>query len=190
MGWGNRMTAEMSVNSGEVKACRGEGVLWAGGIGSCVVVAAYAPDSGIGAMAHVMLPGGSRHQDASGRTRYAEDATQEILRQMATLGAKQARLQVCLVGGGNVLGDGHDSPGPEIAESLADILGRRGIPIVAEEVGGTQRRSCNLDVARGRVTYAIGDSEQRTLWEAETRRPRPDDNDGRKASEDGREATR
>jgi hypothetical protein len=34
------------------------------------------------------------------------------------------------------------------------------------EVGGTQRRSCVLHVARGRVTYTVGDSEQRTLWEA------------------------
>ena len=72
--WINRMKDEMSVNSGEVKACRKVGILRAGAIGSCVIVAAYAPDSGIGAMAHVMLPGASRDRDPSGKTRYAEAA--------------------------------------------------------------------------------------------------------------------
>jgi len=37
----------LSVNSGDVTACKGEGVLRASAIGSCVVVTAYDPDSGV-----------------------------------------------------------------------------------------------------------------------------------------------
>ncbi len=161
--------SEVLVNSGEVKACRGEGILQASAIGSCVVVAAYDPDSAVGGMAHVMLPGESGGQDSSVKTKYAKDALEEMMRVMSDLGTMEARVHVCLIGGGNVLGDGDDSPGPDIVRSLIEILGRRGITPVAMEVGGTQRRSCALHVARGRVTYTVGDSEQRTLWEAKAR---------------------
>ena len=157
---------EIFVNSGEVKACRGDGILQASSIGSCVAVAAYDPDSAVGGVAHVMLPGESRGPDPSVKTKYARDAVEEMMRVMSNLGAMEARVHVCLIGGGNVLGDGHDSPGLGIVRSLTEILGGKGITPVAMEVGGTQRRSCALYVARGRVTYTVGDSEQRTLWEA------------------------
>jgi len=161
------MKNEISVNSGEVGVCKGEGVLRASAIGSCVVVAVFIPDCRIGGMAHVMLPGASRDRDPSGRTRYAEDAMQEMMRKMADLGTKESRIYACLIGGGNLLGDDHYSPGPEIVQSLAEILRRMSITPVAMEVGGTQRRSCSLDVGCGRVTYTVGDSTERTLWEAE-----------------------
>jgi len=167
------MKHEVFVNFGEVEACRENGVLRASAIGSCVVVTGYDVDFCVGGMAHVMLPGASRAPNPSDRTKYAEDAIQEMMRKMEALGAKAARLSVCLVGGGNVLSDGHDSLGPEIVQSLIAILGEKGIAPVAMEVGGTQRRSCSLDVSCGRVTYTIGDSVERMLWEAAAHRIAP-----------------
>jgi chemotaxis protein CheD len=160
------MNNEFSVNSGEVEACHGEGILRAGAIGSCVVVTAHDPGARVGGMAHVMLPGGSRDPDSSDRTRYAKEAIQELMRKMMAQGACEARLRVCLVGGGNVLGPEHYSPGPDIVRSVAEILGRMHLEPVATEVGGGQRRSCLLDVASGRVTYTVGDSRSMTLWDS------------------------
>ena len=157
---------EIFVNSGEAKACRGDGILQASAIGSCVVVAGYDPDSAVGGMAHVMLPGESPGPDPSVKTKYARDAVEEMMQAMSNLGAMEAQVHLCLIGGGNVLGYGHDSPGLDIVRSLTEILGGKGITPVAMEVGGTQRRICTLHVARGRIAYTVGDSEQRTLWEA------------------------
>lgn len=157
---------EVFLDSGEVKACRGGRILQASAIGSCVVVAAYDPDSAVGGMAHVMLPGESGGQDSSTKTKYARDAVEEMMRMMSDLGAKEARVRVSLLGGGNALGDGHDSPGPDIVRSLAEIPGRKGITPVAMEVGGTRRRFCAPDVARGRETPTEGESRQGMLWEA------------------------
>jgi chemotaxis protein CheD len=165
---GKRMentSQEIFVNSGEINACRGNGILHAGAIGSCVVVVAYDPDFAVGGMAHVMLPGESPDPAPSVKTKYAKDAVEEMMRVMLNLGATDDWVQVCLVGGGNVLGAGHDSPGPDIVRSLTGILGGMGITPVAMDVGGTQRRSCTLHVSCGRVTYTVGDSEQRTLWD-------------------------
>jgi chemotaxis protein CheD len=156
----------LSVNAGEIKVCRREGVLRASALGSCVAVAAYDPNSRVGSIAHVMLPGASDGRNPSKKMRYAEDAIQEMMRRMTALGVDESRMRVCLVGGANVLGDGHDSPGLDIVWSLTEILNRKGITPAAVDVGGEQRRSCTLDVAFGRVTYTIGDSAPRMLWEA------------------------
>ena len=159
---------EVSVDSGDVGACKQAGILRASAIGSCVVVTAYDPGSGVGGMAHVMLPGAAGDRAPSRKSRYAEDAIEELMRRMKKLGADPTRSPVCLVGGANVLGDGHGSPGPEIIQSLTEIFAGRGITPVATELGGTLRRSCSLDVGRARVTYTVGDSGPRVLWEAET----------------------
>ena len=160
------MERDISVDSGEVAVTKEAVVLRASAIGSCVVVAAYDANAGVGGMAHVMLPGTSPNGGGTNRTRYAGDAFDEMMRDMTALGAATNGMSVCLVGGGNVLGDGYDSPGPQNVQSLIEILGKKGIVPAAREVGGTLRRSCSLDVSCGRVTYTIGDSAERVLWQA------------------------
>jgi chemotaxis receptor (MCP) glutamine deamidase CheD len=96
--------------------------------------------------------------------KYAEDAVTELARMMAELGADATRTEVCLVGGGDIIGDGAGL-GDGIARSITEALRREGIAPVATEVGGARRRSCSLDAASGRVTYTVGDCQQRALWE-------------------------
>lgn len=160
------MNKAYSVDSGEVKVCQGDGVLLASAIGSCVAVTCYEGALCVGGMAHVMLPGASRDPNRSDRTKYAEDALSELVQKMSALGAGETGLHVCLVGGGNLLGSGHDNLGQEIVLSIVEILGRMGIEPAATDLGGTQRRSCTLDVACGRVTFTVGDSARRLLWAA------------------------
>ena len=72
-------------------------------IGSCVVIAAYDAANKVGALAHVMLPGVSPEKKASQRTRYAADAIEEMVNSMVRLGTGKENIEVCLVGGANVL---------------------------------------------------------------------------------------
>ena len=155
---------ELLVDSGEVRSCREAGLLRASAIGSCVVVTAYDQQAAVGGMAHVMLPGEFHAMVPSAKTRYASNAVHELLQQIFRLGAEQSRLTVCLVGGGNVLGDGYSSPGPEIVHSLVALFAARGITPVAMDIGGQHRRSCILDVATGCVYYTLGDSTELLLW--------------------------
>jgi hypothetical protein len=83
------MEKEFFVNSGQVKTCRGNGNLRAGAIGSCVVVTGYDPETRVGGMSHVMLPGVSREFDPSVRTKYAENALQEMMQKMSDSGQEQ-----------------------------------------------------------------------------------------------------
>jgi chemotaxis protein CheD len=153
----------VDVPTGEVAARRGAAVLQASAIGSCVVVAAFDRASRVGGMAHAMLPGSAPRGQSVCKTKYAEDAVTELVRMMAGLGADATRTETCLVGGGDIVGDGAGL-GDGIARSVTEALRREGMAPVAAEVGGTQRRSCSLDVASGRVTYTVGDSGHQTLW--------------------------
>jgi len=45
-------------------------------------------------------------------------------------------------------------------------LKEKNIPVRAQAVGGTVRRSVSLDVERGIVSYTEGDSGKTALWRA------------------------
>jgi chemotaxis protein CheD len=155
----------VNVLTGRVRTRLKHGFLRAGALGSCVAVVAYDGRSNVGGMAHVMLPGSAPDHAGSRRTRYAADAVKEMLREMQALGAKRRSVNIWLVGGANVLGAGHHSPGPQVVRSLIQVLKKRDLVPVARRTGGTLRRSCSLYVHSGRVTYRVGDSPERTLWE-------------------------
>jgi PAS domain-containing protein len=53
---------------------------------------------------------------------------------------------------------------PETAQSITELLDTMGIQPATTALGGTQRRSCALNVSCGRVTFTVGDSAERTLW--------------------------
>jgi chemotaxis protein CheD len=161
---------EVYVNSGEVEVLQGGGVLKASAIGSCVVVTVYDPHYRVGGMAHVMLPWASADHSLPTNTKYAEGAMQELMRKMANCKINKDGLDLCLVGGGNLLGKGHENLGMEIARSVNEILRRFGIKPVASELGGTLRRSCSLDVASGCVNFTVGDSIQHMLWQSNSTR--------------------
>jgi chemotaxis receptor (MCP) glutamine deamidase CheD len=112
-----------------------------------------------------MLPGSARDPTLSAKTEYSLNAIPELIRKMSALGADVVTLRVWLIGGGNLLGPGHESPGAETVSSLVEVLREMKLGVVAKEVGGTQRRSCCLNVATGRVSYTVGESERLTLWE-------------------------
>lgn len=158
---------EIYVDSGEVKVIRNSTILKANAIGSCVVVVAFQPKLAIAGMAHVMLPGQSPSiRFSAANTRYAKDAIERLLLDIEKLVPFTDDFHVFLVGGANVLGDGNESLGLSIFNSATEILQERGIVPTAVDIGGTQRRTCTLDVERGRVLFTVGDSRQMVLWEA------------------------
>lgn len=155
---------KVHVNTGEVKALKSGGVLHADAIGSCVVVTAHDPTSLAGGMAHVMLPGDSSGESPREGFRYSRRALVELIRATTELGSDWRRIQVCLVGGGNMLGDEYYNPGPEIVQSLTETFEKMELDVAAMDVGGARRRSCALDVGTGSVVFTVGDSPPQTLW--------------------------
>jgi len=153
------------VATGEICAAR-KGVIRAGALGSCVAVALMDLETGVGGMAHVMLPG-QAPDTAPEPTRYAQDAISDLIAAMTDLGAQPDRLCAWLAGGGNVLERENDTVCDANIASVSALLASSDIPVLAAHLGGRLRRSLSLDLNRARVTFTHGDSGALTLWEAE-----------------------
>jgi len=156
----------VEVPTGEVKASS-QGALQASAIGSCVVVAACDPKARIGGLAHVMLPGRAPQGQPQGKTRYALDAIEALVLAMTALGAEERRLEICLIGGANVLMKDDDAICETNIRSVTKVLEERGLNVLSTELGGTTRRGASMDVDKGTVSCTVGDSPRRVIWKAE-----------------------
>jgi len=159
----------IDVNTGQVISGRGNVILRSLAIGSCIAVAAYDFTAGIGAMAHIMLPGRAP-ENSNEKTRYAEDAIEEMIGLMVFGRSQKSHIEVCLVGAGNVLKRKDDTICVDNIRSTIRILQERDITIRATALGGTKRKSVFLDIETGYVTYSKGDGQKELLW-----KPEPED---------------
>ena len=157
----DQMEDIIEVNTGEVRTARNKTALRAMAIGSCIVITGYDRNNKAGAMAHIMLPG-SAPAEESQKSKYAADAVDELIKQMVR--TETSDIEVCLVGGGNVLQKDDDTICERNIESVTQFLKKKNIPIKASALGGTERRTVRLDVETGTVTYSEGDSPKKLLW--------------------------
>ena len=154
---------DIDVNTGEVAVRRGEFILRAMAIGSCVVVAAYDPKAKVAGMAHIMLAGRAPKRSTE-KIKYAADGIEELLIQMLGSGSDINSIEACLIGAGNVLKKEDDTICADNIKSVTAILAEKNIPVRARSVGGTVRRSASLDVKLGTVSCAEGDGSKKQLW--------------------------
>lgn len=157
----------IDVQTGEVKAGSGEVIIKSDAIGSCIAIVAYDSRKKAGAIAHVMLPGVSPEKCTPPRTRYAADAIDVMINEVARLGVNSDDIEVCLVGGANVLKRNNDTIWKDNIDSVVELLKRKNIKIRAEALGGTKRRSVFIDVERGVIHYTDLDGSERVLYKAE-----------------------
>jgi len=155
----------VDVNTGEVRLGRGKIILRSIAIGSCIVVAACDFKRNIGALAHIMLPGSAARRTPE-RTRYAADAIDEMLNMMAEAGSNKDDIDVCLVGGGNVLRKGSDTICEDNIRSTTGLLEERHIRIRAAVLGGIKRKGVFLDVENATISYTEGDEKEKPLWKS------------------------
>jgi chemotaxis protein CheD len=97
--------------------------------------------SKVGGVNHFLLP--DQRADDVSSTRYAPGAIEALLTQVIALGARRARLTAKLFGGANVLHafqEGVRHIGAANVEAARAALAGYGIPICAEDVGGTRGR--------------------------------------------------
>lgn len=161
----SRWNDVIDVNTGQVKLSTDK-TLRSLAIGSCVVVAAYDSQLKTGALAHIMLPNKAPDK-ATEKTKYAADAIDDMLQKLSEAGVKKENIEVCLVGGGNVLKKDDDTVCEENIKSTTRVLRENNLTIRASALGGTQRKSIFLEIGTGSVFYAKGDHAEQLLWKPE-----------------------
>lgn len=146
----------IDVDTGEVKVASEPTILRVLAIGSCVVVAAFNRNKRIGGLAHIMLPGrSSKRSEQDKKTRYTEDAIDDLLKQLGDLGTRIDELEISLIGGANILGGVTISN--ETINSVLDYLKELGFEPKQQRLGGIQRRTMSFDLETGKIFYTEGD---------------------------------
>ena len=125
------------------------------GLGSCVGVTLYDERKKIGGMVHVMLPSTelAKGKDFN-KSKFADSAVPDLLNQMIRFGADRRRLVAKLTGGAQMfaLSGAADSLlkiGARNVDACKKALAALGIPILAEDTGGSWGRTVELFAETG-----------------------------------------
>jgi chemotaxis protein CheD len=135
-------------------------------LGSCVGVAIYDPLVRVGGLLHYMLPD-SRMDPAKAEQypwMFADTAIPMFFQQAYRLGAEKSRLRVVVAGGAQVLqAEGSLDIGRKNEGAMRRILGRAGVLLDAEDMGGGDIRTLRLEIGTGRLMVRRNGMEELEL---------------------------
>jgi len=142
---------------------KGDAVLVALGLGSCVAVVLYDPQTTVGGMAHLLLPSPSLSQDREKPAKFPETGVPYLVERMRQAGAAPRRLRARMIGGASMFASLGSSSVASVGErnisATREALDRAGIPVVGEDTGKDYGRSVYAFLDSGRVesrSYAHG----------------------------------
>ncbi len=133
-------------------------------LGSCVGIVLHDPGSGLGGVAHIVLPESHGQTDHPGK--YADTAIPGMIADLDRLrGRKFTRgLRAKLVGGASMFQGGPAlNIGRRNSEQAEKVLADLGIPVIARDVGGEVGRRLTLDISTGSLAIRIPGGADYTL---------------------------
>jgi len=140
---------EVRVGIGEVKVARGEVLLCAYGVGSCVVIVLYDPLQRVSGLAHCLLPEGEENC-----TKYPCGAIRVLIQQMIEQGAVRPNFVAKIIGGATMFeGFAKHQIGKRNVLQTRKECERENIQIIAEDVFGNWGRTifCNAQTGEVRI---------------------------------------
>ena len=159
---GTPTTDPIQIGISEFVVTDGTDTLKAYGLGSCVAVVLYDEDAGVGALAHVMLPNGDESDSSDLKPgKFADTAIRAMLRRMVEEGASYTDVEAKIAGGSDMFefdsfGDG---VGRRNVAAAKEELEKLGVPLVAEDVGGSRGRTVIFDAETMSVTITTASDD-------------------------------
>jgi chemotaxis protein CheD len=155
-----------TVGIADMKIAVGDGnLVVTHGLGSCLGIAVYDPQTKVGGIFHVMLPSSSVSAEKAQKSplMFVDTGAPLFFKEAYALGAAKSRLVVKVAGGAALNSDHSDffAIGKRNFVALRKILWVNGIMIAAEDVGGTISRTMYLDTGTGVIRLQSGGKE----WE-------------------------
>ncbi len=136
----------ITVSIGDYKIASNPKILATYALGSCVAIILYDRFERIGALIHAMLPE-PKISRPDNPMKYVRTSIPIVLSELIKKGASKHRLISALIGGANVLKYASSmNIGDRNVKAAREVLREKGIPIVAEDVGGTVSRSVFFDL--------------------------------------------
>ena len=123
------------------------------GLGSCVGIAIFDKDLGIGGLAHIMLPDSLQFNKINNEMKFADLAIPIMVENMIKKGAKLKNMKAKIAGGASMFNFPDKSIVMDIGNrngiAVKDILKILAIPILAEDIGGNKGRTLIFDTTNG-----------------------------------------
>jgi len=132
-------------------------------LGSCVAVCLHDPVARVGGMNHFLLPEPSPGDSATTKVlsagRFGTESIPALLRMIEKRGGDPARLRARIYGGAESPGRQHQVGQMNSAVARAE-LARRGIVVVAEDVGGRTARRVDFSPSTGVTRVTVVDKTE------------------------------
>jgi len=148
------LLADVRVKVADYAVRRGGDIIATIGLGSCVAIALYDPETQTGGLAHILLPNMSMSRETSNPAKFPETIVPIMLAEMRALGAS-ARITAKIAGGASMFGQLVNGTGINVGErnivATREALAAAKIPLVAEDTGLDYGRSVYFHLSDGRV---------------------------------------
>ncbi len=160
------MSEIIKVGMADLKVCKSPDGVTTLGLGSCVGIALRDPLTGIGGLAHIMLPDSTVIRGSeSNVAKFADTGIAELVRQMEAKGAQRSRMTAKLAGGAMMFAFQNKSElvrvGDRNVEASRRKLAELGIRVLAEDVGANYGRTVIFYPETGDyVIRAVGKPEK------------------------------
>jgi len=159
------MAEIIKVGMADLKTCKAPDGVITLGLGSCVGIALRDPVTGIGGLAHIMLPDSTAiHNGSSNIPKFADTGIEQLVKEIVALGGVQSRLVAKLAGGATMFQFASKSDmmqiGQRNVEASKKKLAELKIPILAEDTGANYGRTVTFFPETGDfVIRAVGKTE-------------------------------
>ncbi len=143
----------IKVGMADYKVGRAPDTLISYGLGSCIGISLYDPQTKIGGLLHIMLPDSNQSRANENRAKFADTGIPDMLEELIRMGAAKSRLVAKLAGGSQMFAFANVSDimrvGLRNASASKEILKKLSIPIVGEDTGGNYGRTVQIDLSTG-----------------------------------------
>ena len=141
------------VGMADYKVGRAPSTIISYGLGSCIGISIYDPQTKIGGLLHIMLPDSTQSRPSENPAKFADTGIPLMLADILQLGASRSRLVAKLAGGAQMFAFANATDimrvGARNAAAAKKILQDLRIPVLAEDTGGTYGRTVQIDLATG-----------------------------------------
>lgn len=158
------MTSARLIGIAEYVVARAPEQMCCLGLGSCVAVFLYDPDTKIGGVLHALLPTAPVKKKAD--SKYADSGIKLLYDEMMAKGANRKRVCAKLVGGAQMfpnLNLGIGDIGAENIREARRALKALGVRVVSEDVQGNKGRSAYYSLETGLVTIRTAFSDDKVI---------------------------
>ncbi|MCP4760807.1 MAG: chemotaxis protein CheD [archaeon] len=153
------------VGIAEMAVSRSGDYLMVIGLGSCIGTVIWDKRKKIGGLCHTLLPsvGDSVSRQKQDPQKFAESAIPIMIKKLLKMGANKSNLVAKISGGSQMFAISSMAIGEKNAKAAKKALMKEKIPIIAEDLFGTQGRTIVFDINSGQLVIKRGKKELRKI---------------------------